>query len=186
MLDLIPKEPNMRILDLGCGHGHVFSYLREKEGKDAYGLDINVNSLKHQNLKGYFVCGDAHNIPFRDNSLDVVLAFELVEHLREPEKSLKEIRRVLKKGGILLLTTPTPKSKSANQPGHINIRRREEWISPLKKVGFKVKIVTYKYPVQLAVFTSFDKLLRETLGWMLGIWKRYFDVTSTKLFCEKA
>ncbi|MEM3680045.1 MAG: class I SAM-dependent methyltransferase [Metallosphaera sp.] len=96
MLDLISKEPGIRILDLECSHGHVLSYLREN-GRDAYGLDINADSLKHQNLRGYSVCGDAHNFPFRDNSLDVVLAFELVEHLKEPRRALEEIRRTLKR-----------------------------------------------------------------------------------------
>ena len=150
MLDLIPREPSVKILDLGCGHGHILSYLREK-GRDAYGLDINADSLKHRNLKGYFVCGDAHNLPLRDNSLDVVLAFELVEHLKEPRRALEEIRRILKRRGILLLTSPTPKSKSVNQPNHISIRRREDWVPLLRGLGFKVKIVTYKYPIQLGV-----------------------------------
>ncbi|MCR8456023.1 MAG: methyltransferase domain-containing protein [Crenarchaeota archaeon] len=187
MLDLIPKEPNIKILDLGCGHGHILSYLRGN-GRDAYGLDVNVDSLQHRNLRGYFVCGDAHNLPFRDSSLDVILAFELVEHLKEPEKALEEIRRTLKRNGILLLTSPTPKSKSANKPGHINVRRREDWVSLLKRLGFKVKIVTYKYPIRLSVPLPYclDRLLYETLGRMMGIWKRYLDVTSTKLLCEKA
>lgn len=69
-------------------------------GRDTYGLDINADSLQHRNMRSYFVCGDAHNLPFRDNSLDVVLAFELVEHLEEPEKALEEIRRTLKRNGF--------------------------------------------------------------------------------------
>jgi len=167
-------------------HGHILSYLHEK-GRDAYGLDINTDSLKHRNLKGYFVCGNTHNLPLKDNSLDVVLAFELVEHLKEPRRALEEIRRVLKRRGILLLTSPTPKSKSANQPNHISIRGREDWVPLLRDLGFKVKIVTYKYPIQLGVQLPrcLDGLLYETLGRMRGIWKRYLDVTSTKLFCEK-
>jgi len=51
---------------------------------------------------------DAHNLPFRDNSLDVVLAFELVEHLKEPRRALKEIKRTLKKKGILTFNFSYP------------------------------------------------------------------------------
>lgn len=68
MLDLIPKESNIKILDLGCGHGHILSYLREREG-DAYGLDINADLLQHRNLRGYFVCGTRITFPLETTRL---------------------------------------------------------------------------------------------------------------------
>ena len=58
---------------------------------------INANSLKYRNLVSWFICGDAHDPPFKSGSEDVVLAFELVEHLNDPEKSFEEIKRILKK-----------------------------------------------------------------------------------------
>jgi ubiquinone/menaquinone biosynthesis C-methylase UbiE len=52
------------------------------------------------------VQGDALNLPFKDESFDIVTAFEVIEHLYDPQKALGEIRRILKMDGIALISTP--------------------------------------------------------------------------------
>ena len=47
------------------------------------------------------VVGDAHSLPFKNDSFDVVLATEVLEHLKEPQRALNEMKRVLKDGGKL-------------------------------------------------------------------------------------
>lgn len=96
MLDLIPENAHI-ILDLGCGEGHLVSYLHEK-GRYLLGLDINISNYKYHNLKGLFLLGDAHKLPFKDDSLDTILAFEIFEHLERPEEAVNEIKRCLRKG----------------------------------------------------------------------------------------
>jgi SAM-dependent methyltransferase len=128
-------------LDVGCGHGYVAGYLRTK-GIEAFALDVDPAVLKEHSVKGYFVRGDAMRLPIRDGALNLIIAFEVVEHLKDPDAALREFHRCLRSGGILLLTTPTPKSCTANYPGHVSIRSRKAWVKALESVGFTIKIVT--------------------------------------------
>jgi len=57
------------------------------------------------------ILGSALNIPCINNSIDIVLALDLIEHIRDDVKVLKEIHRILKKGGVFLLTTPVKNKK---------------------------------------------------------------------------
>ena len=168
-----------RILDVGCGHGYIFEFCRSV-GADAVGIDIQWKELKVPH-RGYFIVGDAQNLPLRDKSFDAIIAFELVEHLHNPEKSLEEFYRCLREGGMLLLTTPTPKSPFANYIGHVSVREREFWINKLKQLGFNVKLVTYRYPLNLKL----PSIITRILELLVGIWKRYVNVTSTKLIAIK-
>ncbi|MDQ3198674.1 MAG: methyltransferase domain-containing protein [Verrucomicrobiota bacterium] len=61
--------------------------------------------LEHKIFRHTDVVGDAHALPFRDNSFDRVFAFNVFEHLREPKTAAREILRVLKPGGALVLHT---------------------------------------------------------------------------------
>jgi SAM-dependent methyltransferase len=121
------------------------------------------------------------HLPIKNNALDLIVAFELVEHLNDPDLALHEFHRCLKNGGLLLLTTPTPKSPTASYPGHVSIRSRKAWIKALESIGFTTKIVTYRYPVH--IFPS--KKLNHLTGVLLGLYKRCFSITTTKLLCIK-
>jgi ubiquinone/menaquinone biosynthesis C-methylase UbiE len=102
-----PKKENPVVLDLGCGAGW---YLRELEkGSFAIGVDFCKEYLLAAKLwckSADLVLADACNLPFRDFSVDFVLCSELIEHLLNPDETLKEIARVLHKGGLVLVTTP--------------------------------------------------------------------------------
>lgn len=91
-----PSVP--RILSIGCGNGEVESRL---EG-DVCGLDIHL--VDHAPID--ITQGSVEDIPFPSESFDVVFLGELIEHLYDIHSAMKEIRRVLRKGGILVLTTP--------------------------------------------------------------------------------
>lgn len=80
-------------LDLGCAdspYSHYFS--------NRIGLDIEPG-------KGVDVVADAHDLPFEDERFDVILCTEVLEHLHTPHAAISEMRRVLKRGGMLILTT---------------------------------------------------------------------------------
>lgn len=102
------------ILNLGCGVG-AYSFLLEQEFGDAriVSLDISRNCLRTG--KQHFdislpVRADALYIPFRDKSFDVVILSEVIEHIIEQSQLIKEISRVTKDGGYLVLTTSPLKS----------------------------------------------------------------------------
>lgn len=93
---------NGRLLDLGCGDG----YLLKRLGKfNAFGLDISLKRLKRVN-KDNLVQGDATKLPFKNNSFDVVVCSEVLEHVPDPKLLIKEIKRVIKKSGNIIISVP--------------------------------------------------------------------------------
>jgi SAM-dependent methyltransferase len=80
-------------LDLGCGTARYSSYF-----PNSLALDISKR-------KGVDIVGDAHSLPFLGSSFSIVVSTEMLEHVRNPQRVIDEIQRVLKPGGKLVLTT---------------------------------------------------------------------------------
>jgi len=95
-------------LDVGCGWGEIFKYLEGCSFKFKYsGIDICKNTIRKQSHKKHtFKVGNAEDIPFKDNTFDVVWCGETIEHLTNPWIGLDEIKRVTKKGGLIAITCP--------------------------------------------------------------------------------
>lgn len=97
---ITPYFPRNKLtLDCGCGP----AYYRHFFGGNYVGLDVQRCFSKG----GVYVRASATEIPFRNKSFDFVLASALFEHINDPDKALSEICRVLKKGGCVLLSTPS-------------------------------------------------------------------------------
>ncbi|MDY0095599.1 MAG: class I SAM-dependent methyltransferase [Candidatus Vecturithrix sp.] len=107
------KHRTLRILEIGCGAG-LLCFDLARSAKTVVGIDISHFVLDFANkVKEYLHCdnvffqpGDAEHLAFDDDSFDVVVCSEVLEHLIEPQRALAEMRRVLKKEGTLILTTP--------------------------------------------------------------------------------
>lgn len=101
-----------KVLDLGCGSGY-YSYLLSKMPikLNITGIDNHVNAIDDaRNFVGVknakFIIGNAEKLPFPMNCFDKIIMSEVIEHVKDDTKVLKEARRVLKEDGILILTTP--------------------------------------------------------------------------------
>ena len=100
-------------LDVGSGDG-VLLYKAQKAGGLAVGLEINSNGLKLAREKleergknpGILVHGTGDAIPAKDLSFDYVVAIEVIEHLEDAKQFLSEVKRVLRKDGVFVCTTP--------------------------------------------------------------------------------
>ena len=104
-----------RVFDIGCGNGGYLSILKDC-GWDVYGLDFSQKAVDFvKNKRGLINIkqGSAEKLDFPDNFFDLVTMNHLIEHLSDPKKSLYEAKRVLKKGGILMITTPNFSSLNA-------------------------------------------------------------------------
>ena len=100
----------IKILDIGAADGLMLGEIKKRfPDSECVGVDNSkelIAANKDQNIK--IIEGDAENLPFSENSFDVVVAAAIIEHLDNPEKMLEEARRVLKRGGIFIVTSPNP------------------------------------------------------------------------------
>lgn len=102
-------KENSKILDAGCGISPVASGLNSSFC--IVGIDTEPKVIeylkKNKRLKDEFQTADiTKKLPFEDSSFDAVICVEVIEHLKHYESTLKEFKRILKKGGKLILTTP--------------------------------------------------------------------------------
>lgn len=96
------------VLDAGCGDGEIGSLLKKQMHVDVYGVDISKNGVALANKKGLKakISDMSKKIPFRSSMFDLVISSATIEHVPNPDTFLKEIYRVLKPGGIVLISTP--------------------------------------------------------------------------------
>jgi len=97
--------PQARVLDAGCGRGGVIELYAEKVGQ-AVGLDTDFVSLREHRCLKQLVVGSLATMPFPRDLFDLIVCSWVVEHLEEPDAVFREMARVLKEGGHLLLLTP--------------------------------------------------------------------------------
>jgi len=97
----------IKILEIGSGTGHLVSHLK-KSGYDVVGIEINEKSIQIAkdkfNVELLKMGGD--NLSFPDNYFDMVISFDVFEHVPDSDKHLEEVKRVLKDDGKYLLSTP--------------------------------------------------------------------------------
>ena len=91
-----------RLLDIGCDGNRAIIY--DHLPSYTIGLDICFEDLKKKSVR--CVCGDAQVLPFKDKSFERMLMLETLEHLKDADKGLSEIKRVLKKDGEIIISTP--------------------------------------------------------------------------------
>jgi ubiquinone/menaquinone biosynthesis C-methylase UbiE len=152
-------EPGDRVLDAGCGAGrHVCEAFRIK-GVDVVGIDLNWDDLcktattlylmHMQDGGGQERClisrADVARLPFKDGAFDAVICSEVLEHIQDNRKAVRELIRVLKPGGELVISVPRYLPERIcwalseayhNEPGgHIRIYKRKELQALLEAAG---------------------------------------------------
>jgi ubiquinone/menaquinone biosynthesis C-methylase UbiE len=145
----VVKSINARqasVADLGCGSGVILSeILMMKPLWTGRGLDISREAIAYaRKLAAHkqvadrtsFRTGNVTHLPYADESLNLVIASEIIEHMPEPELVVGEIVRVLKPGGQLILTMPI----ESHTPGHIHtLSSREDLRVLCERAGLKVR-----------------------------------------------
>lgn len=111
-------KEGIRILEIGCGAGRLTNHLTQK-GFSIIGFDISRSLIKEGNIRypdviKLLASGDS--IPFSDSTFDIILSFDVLEHISDLKGHLSEVRRILKTDGFYLFQTP---NKLTNMPFEI-------------------------------------------------------------------
>jgi SAM-dependent methyltransferase len=104
-LDRLALSPHARILDAGCGSGRMLDELQSLG--HACGIDANAHAVAATRRRGHvaFRCEIEH-MPFGDASFDLVTCLDVIEHTPDDHRTLRELRRVTRPGGVLVVTVP--------------------------------------------------------------------------------
>jgi SAM-dependent methyltransferase len=152
------------LLDLGAGRGEFALFLRQRGREGAWeylGLEPSGEQLGQRDVREFslgFIRGEAERVPLRDMSADGVLIKEAIDHCYDPLKVLSEARRLLKPGGILLVSVTNDRSYFKRILPKVNRRRKSRQTDHLfffgpkdleqlaRKAGFdRVRVQTYNY-----------------------------------------
>ena len=154
-----------RILDVGCGTGGNLKLL--SQFGNAEGVDISADALAFCRERGLEVkAGAAEDLPYEDATFDLVTALDVVEHLDDDVAGLREMRRVLRPGGRLLIFVPAFMWLWGVQDDISHHRRRyrlPELRGALNEAGFEVERTTYAN-ITFLLPTFFGRLLMRVTG----------------------
>ncbi len=154
-----------RILDVGCGTGA--NLLMLSQYGDAEGVDVSEDALAFCRERGLekVKLGAAEKLPYDDGTFDLVTALDVVEHLDNDLAGLREMRRVLRPGGHVVLFVPTFMFLWGLQDDVSNHRRRyrlPELRRVLEQAGFEIERTTYANITFFLPILLARKLMRVT------------------------
>jgi SAM-dependent methyltransferase len=154
-----PRRRPLRILDAGCGTGALLDRLESRPGADVYGLDFSGQALAYTRQRGHgrLVQGDLTRLPFPDGTFDVITALDVVEHIREDERAVREAYRVLRPGGVLLVSVPAFRFLWGPHDTALQHFRRYtagEVGGLMRRSGFRVSKLTYLLTLLFPAFVA--------------------------------
>ncbi len=172
------------VIDVGCGDGYVLHCIEKKyKNKKVYGLDLSegrIKTTKRNVVCSHLIRSEIHHLPFPDNSFDVVICSELLEHIPEYQKTIEELVRISKKRVIItvpnelqLVKIMCPKCKTIHfLDGHINFftehklkkALQDNKLWNIKKINkfhsiYSYNRITMRLPLFLRLFL--DKVLQK-------------------------
>jgi ubiquinone/menaquinone biosynthesis C-methylase UbiE len=135
-----PIVKGKTVLDIASGSGYGTKMLAE-DAEFVYGVDVNETAINYSNKKYKsnnikYLVGDGVSIPLEDKSVDVVVTFETIEHIKDYKKFLVEVKRVLKDDGIAIVSTPNDVEFAEGNHFHLHEFKYKELVG-LLDVHFK-------------------------------------------------
>ncbi len=147
VLSLLGDVNNKKILDVGAGTGRLASRL-VKLGAEVTALDVSEEMLKRIKIKTKtkieIMVGEAENLSFSDESFDIIIATFLIVHLKDLRRFFDEVYRVLKSGGLFLVTNinqrkaPEIKTKEGIVEIESYYHRPEAVVEELENLAFEI------------------------------------------------
>lgn len=152
------------VLDIASGEGYG-SFLLSKNAIKVYGVDIDKKSINHAKVKYAsatnieFTVGSTDEIPLPDNSVDVVISFETIEHHDKHDLMMKEVSRVLRPDGIILISSPEKSiysERDPNNPYHIKELNLIDFEKLLNNNFKNVKLFSQRFVIG-SLINSFEQ-----------------------------
>jgi ubiquinone/menaquinone biosynthesis C-methylase UbiE len=127
-----PLAHEQKVLDAGCGTGYGLTILKDAGATRIVGVDISAEAVATASKAGdgervEVVQGDVAALPFADGEFDLVVCFEVIEHVEDRDTVLDELSRVLGPEGILCISTPNRLVYPPGNPHHIHEYEPEEF-----------------------------------------------------------
>jgi SAM-dependent methyltransferase len=127
---------DLKVLDAGCGTGYGLQILADAGAAEVTGIDISTEAVAKASELGNsehieVLQGDLGELPFPDGEFDLVVCFEVIEHVPERDGILDELARVLGADGILCISTPNRLVYPPGNPYHIHEYEPEEFAQAL-------------------------------------------------------
>jgi len=143
---VFPDRKDLAILDIGCGTGATSRELRPFG--TVISVDFTREALRFARMKGcHPLCqADAHRLPFADETFDLVVAMDIMEHLDDDRQALKECFRVLQPGGKAILTVPAHMTLWSEHDVALHHRRRyerREFAKRLQETGWRIARLSF-------------------------------------------
>jgi len=132
--------------DIGCADGYGTQYLagfsKHTTGVDYSTVTVEEARAKHKDRKNLsFISSSVPPLPFDDASLEVITAFQFIEHIHERKAFMQEVKRVLKPGGIFLCSTPNNLMSIARNPFHVHEYTFKEMEAEAKSVFGEIELM---------------------------------------------
>ena len=174
----------MRVLDVGCADGIFLKYLRDRHGIDGEGVDVSKKMVAMGEADG-LKCSTAP-LSGLAGPYDVITLWDVIEHLRAPLESLKEIKRLLAGDGALIIQTPCRGVLSEaygsawiqyQPPYHLHIFDFDSLTHLLKRAGFRT-VAWVRFGAGItdganAVKPVFDHVVKDMgIGDTIVLWAR--------------
>ena len=150
VISLLASKPSNRVLEIGFGNGHLVGELvRQAKDVSYAGIDISPTMVDEANQfnaalvsagRARFLLSSADEIPFDDEQFDSVFAIGVKHFWVDPERPLAEIRRVLKPGGVSIMSSIHPRWAAvlpfARREFGFHVRDNDEWAALHRAAGF--------------------------------------------------
>jgi 2-polyprenyl-3-methyl-5-hydroxy-6-metoxy-1,4-benzoquinol methylase len=145
---------NKKIINVACGEGYSSTILSRANPRFITNIDLDLETIKkakekYGNDKCEFICQDAESLVFKENSFDTAISMETIEHFKDPNKFLSDLKKITKPSSIIVISTPngsfTNKVGFKMSPFHVKEYTTNEMKSIIQK-HFTVNDIFHQIP----------------------------------------